>query len=491
MTTLPRVQPRQLSTPGAVVLLVGTALSNVIFGAATIDAPAVASGLGGDVGAAGLFVALFSAGFAAVLVLAGRLGDRWGRRRLFRIGLALLGVTSLAVALAPSLASLLVLRALEGVATGVMLPQTLSTIHTTTQGPRRALLTSVYVAVVGLGTTLGQLGAGALAAVGPAGWRWTFGLIGALALAVCAAGGLILQTRSAAPEAGAVGRAGASLGAGAAAEPGTPAGERGAAARSGLDLIGSLLLAVAVVAFLVPVGLGRGLGWPWWTWASLGVAVLAVLGLVVREPRLEEHRALIPLAAVRSLPLRTGLALTIVFFIGYGGFVFLFSSTFGSVGLTPLAVAAALFPFAVAFVAGTLSAPWWVRRFSAVTVMRTGALVQLACLAVGAGMIWAQWPAPSVLMLQPVLVVQGVAQAVMYTPLLGTVMAALPHHLAGTASGLVATMQQVGLAVGVAVIAVLADVAAGLGGAGVACSLGLTMVMAVVFASTVGRLRRG
>ena len=484
MTTLPRVQPRQLSTPGAVVLLVGTALSNVIFGAATIDAPAVASGLGGDVGAAGLFVALFSAGFAAVLVLAGRLGDRWGRRRLFRIGLALLGVTSLAVALAPSLASLLVLRALEGVATGVMLPQTLSTIHTTTQGPRRALLTSVYVAVVGLGTTLGQLGAGALAAAGPAGWRWTFGLIGVLALAVCAAGGLILETRSAAPEADAVAEAGA------AEEAGTPVGDRDAAARSGLDLIGSLLLAVAVVAFLVPVGLGRGLGWPWWTWASLGVAVLAVLGLVVREPRLEEHRALIPLAAVRSLPLRTGLALTIVFFIGYGGFVFLFSSTFGSVGLTPLAVAAALFPFAVAFVAGTLSTPWWVRRFSAVTVMRTGALVQLACLATSAALIWAQWPAPSVLLLQPVLVVQGVAQAVMYTPLLGTVMAALPHHLAGTASGLVATMQQVGLAVGVAVIAVLADVVAGLGGAGVACSLGLTMVMAVIFASTVGRLRR-
>lgn len=456
--TLPRVPIAQLSTAGAVVLFSGTTLSNMIFGAATIIAPSVAADMGADAGAAGLFVALFSAGFAAVLVLAGRLGDRYGRRMLFRVGLALLCVASGAVALAPSLGSLLALRVVEGVATGVMLPQSLSTIHTTSTGRRRVLLTSVYVAVVGLGTTIGQIGAGLLATLGPDAWRLTFAAVGVIALLVLCASGLIVETRT--------------------------------GSASGADVIGTVLLAVAVVAVVVPIGLGRSLGWPWWTWASLLIAAAAVAALARREPRLPQHAALIPLAAIRSRPLRTGLALTAMFFVGYGAFVLLFSSTFGgAVGLSPLTVAIALCPFALAFVTGTLCSPLLVERFSAVPLMRASALVQFACLAAFSVIVWAEWPSPSLLALQPVLLVLGVAQALMYTPLLGTVMGALPRELTGTASGLVSTVQQIGLAVGVAVIAVLADTFSSLGGAGVACCVGLGLVLAVGFALLVGRLR--
>lgn len=457
--SLPRASSDGLTDAGATALLGGTVLANVIFGAATIVAPSVATEVGADAGAAGLFVALFSAGFAAVLVLGGRLGDRLGRRRLFRAGLVLLALTSLAVSLVPGLAGLLVVRAAQGVATGLLLPQALTTIQATTSGTRRTRLTSIYAAVLGVGTTVGQIGAGALAALGPSSWRLAFAAIGVLAIVVLCVTGLIPETRS----------------------PSEP----------GIDVFGSILLATAIVALLVPLGLGRSLGWPWWTAASLAASLLAAIVLTAWERRLPSRRALLPRDVLRTPMLRVGLLLTALFFTGYGAFVFLFSSTASArLGLDPLAVGISLAPFAGAFITGTLLSPRLAIRFGAPSLMRGSAVAQaVALLAIGL-MVWLEWPAPSMLGMQPALLLLGFAQALMYTPLIGTIMGSLPHELAGMASGLLATVQQAGLAVGVAVIAVLADVFSAAGGAGFAACLLLNVLLAIAFAVTAGRLRR-
>ncbi|GAB3597366.1 MFS transporter [Microbacterium tumbae] len=456
---LSRTSPGTLTTAGATALLAGTALANVIFGTATIVAPTAAADLDADAGAAGLFVALFSAGFAAVLVLGGRLGDRLGRRRLFRIGLGLLAVTSLGVSVVPGLSGLLLVRAVQGVAAGLMLPQSLTTIQATTTGERRLRLMSVYAAVLGVGTTAGQIGAGALATLGPSTWRLAFAAVGVLTLAVLLLTGLIVETM-----------------------PPTA---------SGIDAVGSSLLAIAIVSFLVPVGLGRGAGWPWWTWASLVLALLAALMLVWWERRLPARNALVPPDALRTPILRIGLLLTLLFFTGYGAFVFLFSLTASSgLDLDPLAVGISLAPFALAFITGTLSSPRLTRMQGSARLMQAAAVVQsLALIAVGL-IVWLGWPTPSLLGLQPVLLVLGFAQALVYTPLIGTIMGSLPPDLTGTASGLLSTVQQVGLALGVAVIAVLADVFSNAGGAGFAGCVLLNVLLAVGFAIVVRRLRR-
>lgn len=456
--SLPRARSGSLTAPGAAALLGGTVLANVIFGAATIVAPSVAEEVRADAGAAGLFVALFSAGFAAVLVLGGRLGDRLGRRRLFRAGLLLLALTSLAVSLVPGLAGLLMVRAAQGVATGLLLPQALTTIQATTSGTRRTRLTSIYAAVLGVGTTVGQIGAGALAALGPSSWRFAFAVIGVLAIAVLCVTGLIPETR--------------------------------APSESGIDVLGSVLLATTIVALLVPLGLGRSMGWPWWTGASLAASLLAAFVLTAWERRLPAHRALLPREVLRTPLLRVGLLLTALFFTGYGAFVFLFSSTASArLGLDPLMVGVSLAPFAGAFITGTLLSPRLVGRLGARHLMQASAVVQALALLAIALMVWLEWPAPSLLGVQPALLLLGFAQALMYTPLIGTIMGSLPHELAGMASGLLATVQQAGLAIGVAMIAVLADMLSAVGGAGFAACLLLNVLLATVFAIVAGRLR--
>ncbi|MCG7310947.1 MFS transporter [Brachybacterium sp. ACRRE] len=445
---------------GGVVLLAAAITGNLIFGSSTLALPALEDGLGLTASTGTLVVALFSVGFASSLVLGGRLGDAWGRRRMLQIALAALVPASLLVALAPGAGVLLVGRVLQGVASGLALPQVLSTIQHTTVGRSRARWTGAYASVIGGGTAIGQIGAGALVAADPwgAGWRLAFGFVALVAALALFAARAIPETSS--------------------------------SRVSRLDPLGALLLGAAIAAIVLPLGAGSLLA----TSAVVSLLVLAAVLLAAfalwQRHRTDAH-ALVPLSALRVRPLQLGLALTLVFFASYGGFVYYFSTTLQTgLHLGALTTAIVLTVFAAGFVVTSAMLPALVARWTPRHVMLAGVAGQAVMLAATAAIVVGSDGHPSLVLLCLVLVVLGVAQAAMYGPLIGSVMGAVSHDLAGLASGLFSTLQQVGIALGVPVFGLVLGALPTYPALAVAACIGVQILFAAVFAVLVTALGR-
>lgn len=449
------VTTAELTRSGAAVLLGGGFLANYIFGSSTVIVPVIAARLGIGPEASALVVALFSTGFAASLVLAGRIGDRWGRRRVFAAGLTALALTSTAVAAAPWFGVLLAARVAQGVAAGLVLPQVLATIQATTTGPRRARLSSGYVAALALGATVGQLAGGALSTATPDGWRLVLGSTALLSALVLAGVARVPDSRS--------------------------------DVRQRLDVVGAALFAAAVTAVVLPIALGRSVGWAPWTIGLLAVAVVLLLGFWTWERRMPLTHALMPPVLLRAPGLRAGAALSLLFFAGYGGFTAVYALlTQGGLGMSPLGSGLAFLPFALGFLAASLAESRVSRGRRPETVMRAAALAQAASLLAVGTIVATGWPAPNQWILQPVLVVLGMAQAFMVPPLLRAVMSSVPADAAGLASGILTTAQQVGTAVGVAAFGAVYAAFSGVAAAGFGVDVGLEALMALCFAAAAG-----
>lgn len=110
--------------------------------------------------------------YAAILVLGGRLGDRFGRERLFSIGAAGFVITSLACGLAPTIDVLIAARLLQGVTAALLVPQVLATAHATLEGERKARVLALYGATAGIAAVVGQLAGGLLVSLDIAGLSW-------------------------------------------------------------------------------------------------------------------------------------------------------------------------------------------------------------------------------------------------------------------------------------------------------------------------------
>lgn len=424
--------------------------------------PALSADLRIDTGAGSLVIALFPLAFAASLVLGARLGDRYGRRRLFRVGLAGLAASSVLVALTSSLAPLLVARVLQGAAAGLLLPQALATVQHTTTGRRRARWLGVYAGVLGIGTTAGQLLGGAFTSspLGDAGWRQVFTTIAALSLAVLAATAFVPETRS------------------------------GSASRT--DLPGAVLLGLGLTAVLLTLSVGREAGWPWWAFVLLAAAAALLGAFALWERRIDPRRALLPPATLGQPALLVGLCLAGIFFSGYGAFVYLFVlAAENGMGLSSLTTALTLLPFAIGFVVTSLVLPRLPTRRTPRRVMRRGAIAQSMLLIAIGLTVFAGWPSPSPWLLQPLMVLLGAAQSLVYTPLIGLVLDTVPVVLAGVASGLLSTVQQLATALGVAAFALLsASLSASPAGAFLVC-LCVQSAMAMLSLVTTWALRPG
>ena len=218
------------------VLLAGAFMVVLDFFIVNVALPAIATDLHAGESSLEWVVAGYGLAFAAFLITAGRLGDEHGRRRVYAIGLALFTVASLACGLAPSPTALVVARVAQGLAGAVVMPQVLSILGVTYTGPDHVRALSAYGVALGLAAVGGQVIGGALVQtdVLGLGWRGCFLInvpIGLAALALTPR----LVPESRAPR------------------------------RTGLDATGAALLALGLVAVLLPLIEGRQHGWPAWT----------------------------------------------------------------------------------------------------------------------------------------------------------------------------------------------------------------------------------
>jgi len=214
------------------------------------------------------------------------------------------------------------------------------------------------------------------------------------------------------------------------------------------------MLAVTLVAVLVPLTQGRTLGWPLWSVLSLAVSPLALAGLVAQERRVERQgrSPLIPPSVLRHVSMRRGLLCAAPFFATFGAFMFVYALlTQGFLGFSALKAGLTLTPMAVAFLAASLATTRLVARYGR-AVIGAGAVTQLAGLVLLIGSLQVWWPHLSPVQLLPSLALMGAGQGLVMSPLVRVVLSEVPPEVAGAGSGVLTTTQQTSLALGVAVL---------------------------------------
>jgi EmrB/QacA subfamily drug resistance transporter len=366
--------------------------------------------------------------FAVMLITGGRLGDIFGRKRLFMTGMAGFTLASALCGLAQSPGMLIGSRVLQGLMGAVMFPQILSVIQVTFPPRERAGAFGMFGATIGLATITGPLVGGLLIEADLLGlqWRPIFLVnvpIGVLALV--AAARYLIESR--APRA---------------LRP---------------DPIGVVIVTAGLLLLVYPLVQGRDLDWPLWTFLSMGAAVpvLAAFAVYERHKKRLDGSPLVDLDLFRQRSFVPGLAVAGIFFMGIPAF-FLTFSLWLQIGLGFTALHAGLtgIPFAVgsalASAASVRLAPALGRR-----ILSTGSLLLIAGMA---ALIWTvdrYGGAVHSWQLIPALLVCGLGLGSVVAPLVNVVLAGIRGQDAGAASGVLTTVQQVGGAVGVAVIGVV------------------------------------
>jgi EmrB/QacA subfamily drug resistance transporter len=413
---------------GVLILLAGAFLPIMDFFITNVALPSIDTSLHASTSSLQLVIAGYGVAYAALLVLGGRLGDRYGRHRLFLGALVGFVLASLACGLAPDVDLLIAARIVQGATAALLVPQVLATFHHTLDGERKARALALYGATSGIAAVVGQLVGGLLvsADIAGTGWRPIFLVnvpIGLVVLVVAAR--IVPATKSPHPV--------------------------------GVDLPGTVLFAATLVALLVPLTEGHALGWPWWSWALLALAVVlgAVTYLVERRTEQRGEVPLLPPSLLRLPSMSRGLLMVLAFSIGFGAFMFVFALTVQN-GLHEDALhgGLAILPMALLFFAGSVLAPRLISRFGR-AALAAGAVVQLAGLAWLVAVLVTGWPHVGLWAMAAPLALAGAGQSMLFAGLFRSVLADVPTHLGGIGSGALITLQQSGLALGVATLGTL------------------------------------
>ncbi|CAM2855964.1 MFS transporter [Corynebacterium falsenii] len=219
-----------------VVLAVGLALIILDGTIVGVSMPTIIRKLNLDLSEAQWVTSLYSVVFAALLLTAGRMGDRFGRRKFFLAGLAIFSTGSVLAALSDSASSLIIARVVQGVGGACILPSTLSTTNAVFRGKDRAAAFGVWGAVMSGAAAIGPLLGGVLTEY--AGWEWIFWVNVPLGI------GLIFFTLALVPDTSAKSESGP-----------------GAGAPDGGDFFGFLLSAIGFGTLVFGIIEGPKLGW--------------------------------------------------------------------------------------------------------------------------------------------------------------------------------------------------------------------------------------
>ncbi|MFL5881176.1 MAG: MFS transporter [Actinomycetota bacterium] len=366
--------------------------------------------------------------FAVMLITGGRLGDIYGRKRLFMTGMAGFTLASALCGLAQNPAMLIGSRVLQGLMGAIMFPQILSVIQVTFPPRERGTAFGMFGATIGLATITGPLVGGLLinADLLGLGWRPIFLVnvpIGIAALAVATR----FLVESKAPRA---------------LRP---------------DPVGVVIVTTGLLLLVYPLVQGRDLDWPLWTFLSMAASVLVLIGFGVyeRHKKARDGSPLVDMDLFRQRSFVPGLLVAGIFFMGIPAF-FLTFSLWLQIGLGFSALHAGLTgaPFAVgsavASAASVRLAPNLGRR-----ILSIGALLLVAGMV---GLIWTVGRYDGAVhswQLLPALLVCGLGLGCVVAPLVTVVLAGIRGQDAGAASGVLSTVQQVGGAVGVALVGVI------------------------------------
>jgi EmrB/QacA subfamily drug resistance transporter len=410
----------------AAVVMIGAATMDLIdLTVVNVALPTIRDDLGATGTQLEWVISAYMLAFAATLIVAGSFGDLLGRKRMFVGGIALFGLASLAAGLAQSPAELIASRVVQGVAAAAMIPQLLATFRVIFGGEERGKAFGIYGAILGFSSALGLVLGGALTDADIFGWSWRavfFINVPVALVSLVAAIRVVPETHD--------------------AQAGRP------------DLVGAGILAASIVAIAYPLLEGRSLGWPAWLWALLGAGLSGLVALALVEER-RQHARVAPLLRTRLLRIpafSAGLVVQLAFAAGLQGFFLVFAVWIQTgMGFSPLGAGLTALAFSVgSFLLAPMAVPL-AQRHGRLVLSGGGLLMALGTLGViiGADHVGQgsdPWP------VVPGLIVAGVGLSLLIIPLVNVVLAAVPQEVAGGAGGIFSTAQQLGGALGVAVV---------------------------------------
>ncbi len=409
----------------AIVLIVGALMDMIDVTIVNVALPSIQRDLHASATQLEWVVSGYMLAFAATLIIAGNLGDKFGRKRLFLSGAALFGLASLAAGLSGSGAELIAARVVQGAAAAAMAPQVLATFRVIFGRAERGKAFGIYGAMLGFASAIGLVLGGLLTGANLFGWEWrsVFYVNVPVAVAALIAGArLVPETKD-------------------------PGARRPFVA-------GAVLLASSLVAIVYPLLEGRQLGWPAWVWPLMaaGMAGLVVLGVI--EARRTSTTVFAPLlrAGLFRVPaFAAGMGVQLAFFAGMQGFFIAFALWLqAGEHFSPLKAGLTAVAFSVgSFIAAPVAVPLAQkgrRILAGGAVLMVAGIGGVALAAPHVGLNGSPWP------IVPGLVVAGAGLALLIIPLVNVVLAAVPAEVAGGASGLFSTAQQLGGALGVALL---------------------------------------
>jgi MFS family permease len=407
-----------------------------------VAAPAIRRELGGSYAVIEWVTAAYALAMAAGLLTGGRLGDVFGRRRMLLIGMAGFVAASALCAAAGSAGELIAARAAQGALGAIMLPQVFGLIRDLFEAHEMGRAFGVYGPVMGLSAMLGPIASGGLigADVFGTGWRMIFLVNVPVGLVALVLGARLLPVGAAATGAASAGGLGGGLGAG-----------RGAW-RGQLDLAGAVLAAVAMFGLVFPLAQGHALGWPAWLYAMLAASVLVLAWFVVHQIRRQRagRTPLVEPSVFGHRSYRAGIVFSIVFVGSLGGIVMIFNVFLqNGLGFTPWHSALTTAPWAAGAFVGSAVGGIAMTKLGR-RVLHAGLVVEAAGLLAVYAVLRGAGAGISTMDLLAPMVVGGIGMGMVFVPLFDIVMAGVRPQEMGSASGVLQTVNALGMSLGIA-----------------------------------------
>ena len=400
------------------VVLTGSFMAVLDTTIVNVALPSIQQGAHASSGALEWVVSGYALTFGLALVPAGRLGDRYGYKRLFLTGLSLFTLASVACGISQNAGELIIARLVQGLGAGIYYPAISAIIQRLFTGRDRSRAFGYLGGVVGVSTAAGPLLGGLLVQLAGVtdGWRWVFLVNLFIGIAAIPVAFRLLPSRH------------------------DPEEHR-------LDLAGNLLLAAVLLLILVPLVEGRVSGWPAWSWLLLGLAVPAAAALVAWELRLERRggEPVIQVGLLRAhRAFGMGQALALLYFAGFTSLFFTLSILWQEgLGHSALQTGLLVLPFAAGSMLTASNSYRFSRRFGRTAIL-AGIGGMLAGQALIALVLRLSGSSPDFWALTGPLLLAGLGNGLVIAPNQDFVLASVPREQAGTAGGALITAQRLG-----------------------------------------------
>lgn len=372
-----------------------------------------------------LVVAGYTLAYAVLLVTGGRLGDLYGRKRLFVLGLGGFTLFSACCGVAPSALLLIIFRIAQGAAAACMYPQVMSFIQISFDQHERPRAFGYFAAIAGLASILGQVFGGFLltANLFNTGWHSIFLVNVPIGIVVLPAAVLVLR------------------------ESKIPGASR-------LDYGGVFFLTLTLFLFIFPLVMGESAGWPWWILICLLLSVPALIAFLLYEQWMTRQGKipLVSLALLRQRHFSAGLLTVMLSGSLFAATLLLLTFYLQTIlHLTPLQAGLTFMAASISFSLASLLSPMVASRLGMRSLSVASVFVTLsyALMFLAAQFFVPFWGMPPFL---AALFLLGFGMGMLSTPLLSKTLEKVVHDDAGIASGIYTTVQQLAGAFGVALL---------------------------------------